>query len=150
MAKAAKKTANSQVKDGKRGSSPVDVYIGGRIRALRNAANMSQNELGDVLGVSFQQVQKYEKGVNRIAPARLMQIASQFRVDVTEMLDGAPTNGAMPKITNNGLINTRGLDLMMNDRIGTRMVVAFLKIEDANLRLSLTQLVESIVMADAS
>ena len=60
----------------KRGTTPTDQLLGQRIRARRLEQHISQSELGDKLGVSFQQVQKYEKGVNRVGSARLMEIAA--------------------------------------------------------------------------
>lgn len=57
-----------------------DIEIGKKVRALRDAQNMSQASLGDHLGVSFQQIQKYEKGMNRVTAARLQKIAAIFNV----------------------------------------------------------------------
>jgi transcriptional regulator with XRE-family HTH domain len=68
----------------------ADSYIGGRIRALRIECNISQTELGRQLGISFQQIQKYEKGVNRISAATLIEIARVFNVAPAALLDGAP------------------------------------------------------------
>jgi transcriptional regulator with XRE-family HTH domain len=68
----------------------ADIYIGGRIRALRIEHGISQGELGQQLGISFQQIQKYEKGVNRISAAALIEIARVFKVAPAALLDGAP------------------------------------------------------------
>ena len=57
-----------------KGTQPVDVYVGARIRFRRNLLGISQTEMGERIGVTFQQVQKYEKGVNRIGSSRLMHI----------------------------------------------------------------------------
>jgi transcriptional regulator with XRE-family HTH domain len=62
-------------------SKPVDVYVGGRVRARRLELGMSQEKLGNAIGLTFQQVQKYEKGSNRIGSSRLMQIANALKVD---------------------------------------------------------------------
>jgi transcriptional regulator with XRE-family HTH domain len=83
-----------------RSPDPVDVQVGSRIRLLRQGAQMSQAALAEHLGVTFQQVQKYEKGMNRVGAGRLTKIAAVLRVPVSELLgdDGAGQN------------NRRGLD----------------------------------------
>ena len=65
---------------------PVDVQVGSRIRLFRLEAQMSQTDLAEQLGVTFQQVQKYEKGVNRVGAGRLTKIAAALRVPVSELL----------------------------------------------------------------
>ena len=64
----------------------LDIAIGERIRARRNQIEMSQENLGGALGVSFQQIQKYEKGVNRLSSGRLIQLADALQCSVTELL----------------------------------------------------------------
>ncbi len=68
----------------------VDVYVGARLRMRRAMLGMSQSKLGSILGVTFQQIQKYEKGVNRISASRLKQAASVFDVDIDWFYDGGP------------------------------------------------------------
>ena len=63
-----------------------DTAIGERIRARRNQIEMSQESLGGALGVSFQQIQKYEKGVNRISSGRLIQVANALECSVTDLI----------------------------------------------------------------
>ena len=72
-----------------RSAGKPDIELGKRIRLRRVEQKISQAELGDKLGVSFQQVQKYEKGVNRVGAARLQQIATALDVPVTFFYDGA-------------------------------------------------------------
>lgn len=67
---------------------PVDVAVGNRVRELRTRAGLSQTDLGVRLGVSFQQVQKYEKGVNRMGASRLIQICDALKVNVNDIFDG--------------------------------------------------------------
>lgn len=67
---------------------PVDVLIGGRVRDRREALKLTQAALADAIGVTFQQVQKYERGVNRIAAARLLQIATRLETHVSRFYDG--------------------------------------------------------------
>ena len=67
--------------------NPADKYAGARLRTSRLARKMSQTELGEALGVTFQQVQKYEKGTNRISASRLQQIANVLDVPITFFFD---------------------------------------------------------------
>jgi|SRR6185503_614242 len=77
--------------------SPVDVAIGRRVRLMRQQASMSQTTLGEMLGVTFQQIQKYEKGTNRLAGSRLTQIAEVFKCDVNKLFSDVdvPGNGGL-------------------------------------------------------
>jgi transcriptional regulator with XRE-family HTH domain len=69
---------------------PMDAYVGSRIRLRRNLLGISQTELGDRIGVTFQQVQKYEKGVNRIGTSRLIQICEVLQTMPEWLFEGAP------------------------------------------------------------
>jgi transcriptional regulator with XRE-family HTH domain len=71
----------------KRSPNPVDIHVGGRVRLRRMLIGMSQEKLGDLLGLTFQQVQKYEKGTNRIGASRLHQIARHLGVSVQFFFD---------------------------------------------------------------
>lgn len=68
--------------------NPVDVHVGNRIRFKRIMMKMSQSDLGDAVGVTFQQVQKYERGTNRVSASRLQQVADVLRVSVTFFFEG--------------------------------------------------------------
>jgi transcriptional regulator with XRE-family HTH domain len=132
-----------------RGSGPVDRHIGGRIRALRNMNKMSQEELGDKLGVSFQQIQKYEKGVNRVSGGRLLQIAGALGCTVADLLDDAPANGKTVKyIQRDGTLSIAALDEVASDHIGIRLFKAYLGLPP-NLRMAITQMAERLVPAAA-
>ncbi|MGA8615091.1 MAG: helix-turn-helix transcriptional regulator [Xanthobacteraceae bacterium] len=85
---------------GKKGPSPADKYVGRRIRTRRRAVGMSQGKLGEALGLTFQQVQKYELGTNRIGAGRLLHVAHVLDVPITFFFEGAPVpklNGASRK-----------------------------------------------------
>ncbi len=69
---------------------PTDQYVGSRVRARRMTLGMSQEKLGDALGLTFQQVQKYEKGTNRIGASRLHHIAHILQVPIESLFEGAP------------------------------------------------------------
>jgi transcriptional regulator with XRE-family HTH domain len=71
--------------------SPIDKHVGSRVRMRRMMLAMSQEKLGDALGLTFQQVQKYEKGTNRISASRLQQISHNLRVPVAFFFEGAPS-----------------------------------------------------------
>ena len=69
--------------------SDADIVIGESIKAQRNLIEMSQDDLGQALGVSFQQIQKYEKGINRISSGRLTELATTLQCSVTDLVGGA-------------------------------------------------------------
>src|SRR5437868_15209189 len=84
----------------KKAPNPIDKYVGGRVRMRRMMLGMSQEKLGDGLGLTFQQVQKYEKGTNRIGASRLQTIAHILQVPVSFFFDEAP-QGALAKSATN-------------------------------------------------
>src|ERR1700674_1248006 len=75
----------------KKAPNPIDRHVGSRVRMRRMMLNMSQEKLGDALGLTFQQVQKYEKGANRIGASRLQHISLILQVPVSFFFEGAPT-----------------------------------------------------------
>ena len=77
-------------KAAKKAPNPVDKHVGSRVRMRRKMLNMSQEHLGDRLGITFQQVQKYENGTNRISASRLQQAARILQVPIPFFFDGAP------------------------------------------------------------
>jgi len=114
-----------------RSATTDDKRLGELIRARRVEAKMSQAELGDALGVSFQQVQKYEKGTNRVSASRLQQIAKALREDISYFMGSASTP-------------TSGLAAMLTDNASQRLLRAFHKIEDQATRYKVVGLLESI------
>jgi transcriptional regulator with XRE-family HTH domain len=123
--------------------NPVDKYVGSRVRMRRIMLSMSQEKLGDALGLTFQQVQKYEKGTNRIGASRLHQIADVLQVPVSFLFEGGPTGNtpidglseaSSPAYVSDFLATSEGLAL-------TR---AFTRIDDPKLRRSIVDLVEQI------
>ncbi|MCQ8279175.1 helix-turn-helix transcriptional regulator [Acetobacteraceae bacterium KSS8] len=75
------------------GPSPVDVHVGNRIRLRRTLLQMSQEKLGDALGLTFQQVQKYERGANRVSASRLFDLGRVLDVPVSFFFDDMPGGG---------------------------------------------------------
>ena len=120
---------------------PVDVEVGHRIRIERLARGLSQTALANQLGVTFQQVQKYEKGVNRVGAGRLTKIAEVLGVPVgafftgKEMLEGEQAK--------DGGVETSPLKLLTVSG-AFRLLRAYADIEDANLRRSIVDLVEQV------
>jgi transcriptional regulator with XRE-family HTH domain len=80
----------------KKAPNPIDRHVGSRVRMRRMMLNMSQEKLGDALGLTFQQVQKYEKGTNRIGASRLQQISLILQVPVSFFFEGAPSVPGSP------------------------------------------------------
>ena len=123
--------------------NPVDKYVGSRVRMRRIMLGMSQEKLGDALGLTFQQVQKYEKGTNRVGASRLQQISEILQVPVSFLFEGGPSGavtgggfveGTSPTYVSDFLATSEGLAL-------TR---AFTRISDGKLRRSIVELVEQI------
>src|ERR1700716_1106041 len=80
----------------KKAPNPTDKHVGARVRMRRMMLSMSQEKLGDALGLTFQQVQKYEKGANRIGASRLQQISNILQVPVSFFFEGAPQVPGQP------------------------------------------------------
>jgi transcriptional regulator with XRE-family HTH domain len=133
----------------KRIANPVDKHVGSRIRMRRLMLGMSQEKLGDGLGLTFQQVQKYEKGTNRIGAGRLQHISHLLQVPVPFFFEGAPhlpgqpsgiEPAPSPAYVFNFLATTDGLALTK----------AFMQIKQTSLRRRIVHLVEEIAGDDLS
>ena len=134
----------------KKAPNPIDKHVGSRVRMRRMMLNMSQEKLGDALGLTFQQVQKYEKGTNRIGASRLQQIAHILQVPVSFFFEGAPhvpgvggsTAGMgeapSPAYVSDFLATSDGLSLTK----------AFMRIKNSKLRRRIVDLVEQIAGED--
>ncbi|HEY0566555.1 MAG TPA: helix-turn-helix transcriptional regulator [Xanthobacteraceae bacterium] len=119
-----------------RNPMPVDVLVGQNIRICRLQKGLSQGELGQQIGVTFQQVQKYEKGANRVGASRLNQIANVLGVSLPSLFDGAPTatedeSGHSPRY-------------LLSKPHSLRLLQGFEKIGNEGTRLALLQLVECL------
>ena len=121
-----------------RSTNAVDRRLGQRVRARRLEIGMSQEKLAEILGVTFQQVQKYEKGVNRIAASRLFAIAAALDLPVSRFFDGiASTKGAaesQEQIINDALASPKGMQLM----------ALFASIENPKVRRRVLDLVKAL------
>ncbi|MPZ38207.1 MAG: helix-turn-helix domain-containing protein [Rhizobiales bacterium] len=128
----------------KKTPNPIDKHVGSRVRMRRMMLSMSQEKLGDALGLTFQQVQKYEKGTNRIGASRLQQISQILQVPVAFFFEGAPNlagpygdgmkEAPSPAYVSDFLATSEGLALTK----------AFMRIKEAKLRRRIVDLVEEI------
>jgi transcriptional regulator with XRE-family HTH domain len=116
-----------------------DVEVGRRIRARRLECWLSQQELAQGLGVSFQQVQKYEKGANRISAGRLLAICNLLQVPITFFYDSA----APAHAGGTGVKPSRLFDLL-DDSDTLQLAVAFDRLADRNVRRAMVQLMEKL------
>jgi transcriptional regulator with XRE-family HTH domain len=134
---------------------PVDIHVGSRIRFNRTEAGLSQETLAEALGITFQQVQKYERGTNRVSASRLYQLALIFNVPIGSFFDGFEEG---PRRTKRGKaaaeagkfewLETEGGDLM--ERQETRdLLRLFFSIKSQSVRRNFTKLLKSFVAAGA-
>jgi transcriptional regulator with XRE-family HTH domain len=124
----------SRMKSKTKSTNSHDIEVGQRIRARRMAKGMSQTELGAMLGVTFQQVQKYEKGVNRVGAGRLVRVAEALDVSISFFF------GA----TDGGSEDTRAILGFLDTSYALRLLRAFSRIPQAHVQRAMVELVESI------
>jgi transcriptional regulator with XRE-family HTH domain len=132
----------------KKSPNPIDRHVGGRVRMRRMLLGMSQEKLGEALGLTFQQVQKYEKGTNRIGASRLQQISGILQVPVSFFFDGAPNPNAEPE-TGNGAPSATYLSDFLTTSEGLALTKAFTRIKATRLRRRIVDLVEEIAGSQA-
>ena len=125
-----------------RSSGVVDAHVGNRVRLRRMLRSMSREALGDGLGITFQQVQKYEMGVNRISAGRLFQIATLLAVDIGYFFEDAPDPGVRPGQI--GPTSERSLLEFLNTREGLELNRAFNAIADRGRRKAIIDLIRAI------
>ena len=127
----------------KKAPNPIDRYVGSRVRMRRMLIGMSQEKLGEALGLTFQQVQKYEKGTNRIGASRLHRIASVLGVQVEFFYDGAPHANTGGGGFAEAQSQTYVSDFLTTSE-GVQLVKAFLEIKDPKVRRKLVELITSL------
>ena len=123
--------------------NPVDKYVGSRVRMRRIMLGMSQEKLGEALGLTFQQVQKYEKGTNRVGASRLQQISEVLQVPVSFLFDGGPSGAAGGEASAESASPAYIADFLATSE-GLALTRAFTRIPDSKLRRSIVDLVEQI------
>jgi len=117
-----------------RTNEPVDRLVGRNVQIFRKAKGLSQTALGDAIGVTFQQVQKYEKGANRIGPSRLASISKSLGVPIERFFEGAQQSSADTDPLSDALASPYAVDLLQ----------AFARVGDTRIRRSLVSLIENL------
>jgi transcriptional regulator with XRE-family HTH domain len=122
--------------------NPIDIHVGSRVRLRRMTLGMSQEKLGEHLGITFQQIQKYEKGTNRVSASRLLEAARVLGVPAAYFFEGAP--GGAPSIVGNpeGGFSAIVSFLLTPEGIGLNR--AFSRIRDPKIRRRVIDLVKAI------
>ena len=119
------------IKIGPRDPSKADIALGKKIRSMRDERNISQTVLGNHLGVTFQQIQKYERGVNRVTASRLQKLAAFFKVGLADFY--APDSGV--------LVNSI---IFEKDPRSIRLLTAYSRIKNVETQHRIVFLAESI------
>src|SRR5262245_16754522 len=131
---------------GSRRPNPIDVHVGSRVRFRRMLLGMSQEKLGEKLGLTFQQVQKYEKGINRIGASRLFDLAQVLGVTVQFFYEEAPA-AEVHQLTPDGLgdrPDEHSIVEFLRSRDGLELNRAFVRISDVKARRAIVDLVRSL------
>ena len=129
--------------------NPVDKYVGSRVRRRRIMLGMSQEKLGEALGLTFQQIQKYEKGTNRVGASRLQQISEVLQVPVSFLFDGGPSGVVGVDGSAESVSPAYIADFLATSE-GLALTRAFTRIPDSKLRRSIVDLVEQIADREAA
>lgn len=130
----------------KKSPNPIDKYVGSRVRMRRMMIGMSQERLGEALGLTFQQIQKYEKGTNRIGASRLHQIAGILGVQIEFFYEGAPHVEGVPGPTD-GLSEAPTPPYVadfLSTADGLHLMRAFVRVRDSRVRKRIVDLVEAL------
>jgi len=133
--------------ENKKKPNPIDVHVGSRVRLRRNMLGMSQEKLGESLGITFQQIQKYEKGTNRVGASRLQAIASILNVPVAFFFEDAPGREAGDA---KGLAedSTTFVVDFLNSTEGIQLNRAFARISEPKVRRKIIDLVKALAAED--
>ena len=126
--------------------NPTDKHVGSRLRMRRLMLDMSQTDVADALGLTFQQVQKYENGSNRISAGRLQHLSQILQVPVPFFFEGGPAASGIPQVakgTADAPSPAYVTDFLATSD-GLSLVKAFMCIEDPKLRRAIVRLVEQI------
>lgn len=132
--------------ENKKRPNPIDIHVGSRIRLRRNLLGLSQEKLGESLGITFQQIQKYEKGTNRVGASRLQAIASILEVPVSYFFQDAPGGAAVEGMEEDNS-TTYVVDFLSSTE-GLRLNRAFIRISDPKVRARIIDLVRSLADED--
>jgi transcriptional regulator with XRE-family HTH domain len=131
----------------KKQPNPIDIHVGGRVRLRRMMLGMSQEKLGEQLGITFQQIQKYEKGTNRIGASRLQHIARVLTVPVSFFFEDAP-GMTQPQA---GMAEPKSASYIvdfLSSSEGIQLNKAFVRVKDAKVRRRIIDLVRAMAGED--
>jgi transcriptional regulator with XRE-family HTH domain len=126
--------------------NPIDKHVGSQLRMRRMMLGMSQEKLGEAFGLTFQQVQKYEKGTNRISSSRLQQAAGILGVSVPFFFEGAPGG----HIEGGYTLSPSYIDDFVSSEDGLRLIKAFMRIARPAVRHRIVNLVHEIASGDGA
>ena len=130
--------------ENKKKPNPVDIHVGSRIRLRRNMLGMSQEKLGESLGITFQQIQKYEKGTNRVGASRVQAIATVLGIPIEYLFKDAPGHENAPL---KGFAEEDGTASVMDfcsSAEGLQLNRAFVKLADPRVRRRIIELVKAL------
>ncbi|MGB0907069.1 MAG: helix-turn-helix domain-containing protein [Maricaulaceae bacterium] len=133
-------------KHGPRSANPVDTHVGSRVRVRRQILKMSQEKLGDMLGVTFQQVQKYERGTNRVGASRLWKLSQVLDVPVSYFFDGLEEGNVTDKGFAKGDHTPIVYDFIKSTD-GVSLATAVSKIKNKAVRRQVLELARSLAAA---
>ena len=125
--------------------NPIDVHVGKRVRLRRTLLGMSQEKLGDAIGLTFQQVQKYERGTNRIGSSRLYQLSQVLDIPVSYFFDDLPpdiSGSRAPGLTEAAAPSFDGDPMVKRETL--ELVRAYYRIQDPGVRKRVFELVKAI------
>ena len=131
-------------KGGGRGTTPVDAHIGQKIRTRRILLGLTQTELAEAANISFQQVQKYEKGTNRVGASRLQQFSEALGVPPSYFFEGAPTVGKKQPTPQGGELSESAIVSFLGTREGAALVRAFMAIKQKPIRQTAIAFLETL------
>src|ERR1700682_1147324 len=131
----------------KKAPNPIDKHVGSRVRMRRMMIGMSQEKLGEKLGITFQQIQKYEKGTNRIGASRLQHIATILTVPVAFFFEDAPGTAAAAPGLGEPQSTSFVVDFLSSAE-GLQLNRAFARIEDQKVRRRVVDLVKALAGED--
>jgi transcriptional regulator with XRE-family HTH domain len=126
----------ASINSGRR-TTAVDTHVGQKIRARRTLLGLSQTELADTAGITFQQVQKYEKGANRVGAGRLQQFSEALGVPPSYFFEGLPSAGKKIRAPEEGELPEGSIVSFLGTREGAALVRGFLAIKEKPIRQNL-------------
>lgn len=129
--------------------NPTDKYVGSRVRMRRLMLGLTQSEVARTIGISFQQLQKYEKGANRISASRLQQLSHILTAPIAFFFDGITEQAQSTTRTRHSAISPELADFLSTPD-GARFVKAYMQIKNPRLRRTITQLIEDLSNRDHS